>query len=255
MSTPTVRISQLSAATPTANDVVPGSLASGSSSRKFTCGAIAALAPVTSVAGKTGVVTIGHTDVVDFDTRVVTIAGTAAPVTSVNGLTGAVTVTGGVESVNGLTGAVTISGGGDVESVNGLTGAVSLTAATIGAAAVTHGAQHAATGSDPVPLVINTVTAMTQDENDYALGTADVVYITAATTDREIRGVTGGTTGAAVLVINSGATYSITVKHANSSAATSNRVLVPWEGDYVLSAKGGAALILYDTTESRWRVV
>jgi hypothetical protein len=241
MSTPTVRISQLSAATPTANDVVPGSLASGSSSRKFTCGAIAALAPVTSVAGKTGVVTIGHTDVVDFDTRVVTIAGTAAPVTSVNGLTGAVTISGG--------------GGGDVESVNGLTGAVSLTAATIGAAAATHGSQHAVTGSDPVPLVINTVTAMTQNENDYALGTADVVYITAATTDREIRGVTGGTTGAAVLVINSGATYSITVKHANSSAATSNRVLVPWEGDYVLSAKGGAALILYDTTESRWRVV
>jgi hypothetical protein len=30
---------------------------------------------------------------------------------------------------------------------------------------------------------------------------------------------------------------------------------VPWAGDYVMSANGGAALVVYDSTSQVWRVV
>lgn len=79
-------------------------------------------APVTSVNGQTGAVTV-DVGVTSFNGSTGAVTYTA-PVTSVNGATGAVTVDVGVTSFNGSTGAVTYTA--PVTSVNGATGAVTL---------------------------------------------------------------------------------------------------------------------------------
>lgn len=56
------------------------------------------------------------------------------------------------------------------------------------------------------------------------------------------------------LFINVG-TGVITLKHSNTGSTNTNRFLVPWAGDYVLSASGGAALIVRDKTDNIWRIV
>ena len=66
-------------------------------------------------------------------------------------------------------------------------------------------------------------------------------------------GVTG-VAGTAKLLINVGATAPITLRHATGPNANA-RFAVPWAGDYVLDANGGAALVVYDETSAVWRVV
>lgn len=247
---------------------------------------------VTLGATAVGAAPASHThatgDITGFATAVALIAGTASPVTSVNGLTGAVTISGGggdVSSVNGLTGAVSLSAAsvgaaptshahvtgditnfgaavaliagttGPVASVNGVSGAVSLSSASVGAAGATHASQHMRGGTDPYLLVLGTVAALTQDENNLALGSSDVVRISAATTNRDITGFTGGSTGVAVLLINTGATYTLTVKHAHTGSTEANRVLARGATDYAVTANGHAVLLVYDPAESRWRAV
>jgi hypothetical protein len=65
-------------------------------------------------------------------------------------------------------------------------------------------------------------------------------------------GITGPD-GQAKLLINVGATAPITLRHATGTANA--QFAVPWKGDYVMSADGGAALVVYDTTTGVWRVV
>jgi hypothetical protein len=66
-------------------------------------------------------------------------------------------------------------------------------------------------------------------------------------------GITG-INGDAKLLINVGATAPITLAHATGPNANA-RFAVPWSGNYVLDANGGAALIVYDSTSQVWRVV
>jgi hypothetical protein len=66
-------------------------------------------------------------------------------------------------------------------------------------------------------------------------------------------GITG-VAGDSKLLINVGATAPITLNHATGPNVNA-RFAVPWAGNYVLSANGGAALIVYDATSSVWRVV
>jgi len=94
---------------------------------------------------------------------------------------------------------------------------------------------------------------LTADQNDYAIGTGDIFRVSASAA-RNITGVVAGTSGQAVLLVNVG-TFAITLKHQSTSSAAANRLVVPWAGDYVMSASGGAALLVYDATDSRWRVV
>jgi hypothetical protein len=63
-----------------------------------------------------------------------------------------------------------------------------------------------------------------------------------------------GVDGEAKLFINVGATAPITLNHATGPNANA-QFSVPWSGNYVLDARGGAALLVYDATDSRWRVV
>lgn len=47
----------------------------------------------------------------------------------------------------------------------------------------------------------------------------------------------------------------ITVKHNDANSDAANRFLVPWAGDYVASASGGAFLAVRDKTDNVWRIV
>lgn len=103
----------------------------------------------------------------------------------------------------------------------------------------------------------NTVTSpaeITADTNNYEPGAGDIFRLTADGA-YNLTGIVARASGEAVLLINVGATHDITIKHASDDSTDVNRILVPWEGDYVMSAKGGATLLVYDDTTDRWRVI
>ena len=73
-------------------------------------------------------------------------------------------------------------------------------------------------------------------------------------TARSITGIAAGTSGLAILLINVG-TFALALKHQNASSSAANRITVPWAGDCVLAANGGAVVLVYDSTSTTWRVV
>jgi len=110
-------------------------------------------------------------------------------------------------------------------------------------------------GGDPVLASVS----ITASVNDYALPTGDIFRIqnTAATGTVNITGLATANGGVAKLLVNvsTHTSCSYTLKHADTNSTAVSRLLVPWEGDYVLYPKGGAALVVYDDTDERWRVV
>lgn len=111
-------------------------------------------------------------------------------------------------------------------------------------------------GGDPSQPIVTlaTAAALSASQNDYALPSrADIVRIF-ATTAVTITGIAAGRDGQAVLVINTGSN-AITLAHASTSSTAGNRFAVPWLGNYVIDASGGAALLVYDATSAVWRVV
>ena len=102
------------------------------------------------------------------------------------------------------------------------------------------------------PSVLTANTTVT----GYNPGTGDIYRLA-------VTGLTGvviqnlgitGIDGESKLFINVGATAPITLNHATGPNANA-QFAVPWRGNYVLDANGGAALIVYDTTSGVWRVV
>jgi len=90
----------------------------------------------------------------------------------------------------------------------------------------------------------------------YNPGAGDIFRLAVTgTTGVRIQGHgTTGIDGTAQLWINVGATAPITLSHATGPFGNA-QFAVPWRGDYVLDANGGAALLVYDTTSATWRVV
>lgn len=106
----------------------------------------------------------------------------------------------------------------------------------------------------PSVNVVSSPTALSASQNDYALPAgADIVRLSASSAVN-ITGIAAGYDGQAVLAINVGSS-AITLKHASTSSTSGNRFAVPWAGDYVMDASGGAALLVYDSTSTVWRVV
>lgn len=137
-----------------------------------------------------------------------------------------------------------------------------LPAGTANASAVVPATNAAGTLTEKITLgdiaglaasTMGTPAQITADQNDYALGSGDILRVSSDAA-RSITGVVAGTEAEARLLINVGS-FAITLKHESSSSTAANRLVVPWAGDYVLSAAGGAALLVYDATSSRWRVV
>jgi hypothetical protein len=55
------------------------------------------------------------------------------------------------------------------------------------------------------------------------------------------------------VLINVGSN-AITLKHQSTSSTAANRIIVPWASDYILDPSY-AAVLVYDATTSRWRII
>lgn len=213
---PDVKISALPAGTANASAVVPATNAAGTTTEKITLGAIRDLPH-------------GHGNV----TSAGAIGSTAnLPV---------ITTTSGVLTTGTFgTAANSFCQGNDSR----LSDARTPTA---------HQSTHQTGGSDALLNVVVSPSQITADQNDYSPGTGDIFRLDSSAA-KNITGIVAGGAGQAILLINIGS-YAITLKHQSTSSTAGNRIIVPWAGDYVLDASGGAAVLVYDSTTSRWRAV
>jgi len=147
----------------------------------------------------------------------------------------------GIAGPTGSTGPTGAAGSAGSEGATGATGP-SVTGPT--------GASYTNVVVTPTALTANTTVT------GYSPGSGDI-YRLAVTGSTGVviqdLGITG-IDGEAKLLVNVGATAPITLNHATGPNANA-RFAVPWKGNYVLDASGGAALIVYDTTSAVWRVV
>lgn len=211
--------------------------------------AAASAAPVQSVNGRTGTITLQAIDV--------TAAGTAV-LTSLNGLTGAAQIVAGSNitvSVGGTTVNITstASGSGGVASVNGITSAMQIIAGTGIAVAA---------GGTTVSVATNVVTAspsaISASQNNYDPGSGDIFRLSSSSTNTlNITGLATASMSKQSLLINVSTHTSsvLALKHQNTDSTATQRIISPWAGDVVLSPNGGAAVVVYDDTDSRWRVI
>jgi len=165
--------------------------------------------------------------------------GSVGAASTVTGPTGA---QGAASTVTGPTGAQ-----GAVSTVTGPTGSVGSTGPSVTGPT---GASYTNVVTTPSVLTANTTVT------GYNPGSGDI-YRLAVTGSTGVviqnMGITG-IDGDAKLLVNVGATAPITLNHATGPNANA-RFAVPWAGNYVLDANGGAALIVYDSTSQVWRVV
>jgi hypothetical protein len=149
---------------------------------------------------------------------------------------------------NGVTGP---SGAAGTAGATGPTGAAG-TAGTAGSTGVTGPTGPFGEATVVTPSVLTANTTVT----GYDPGAGDIFRLAVTgTTGVNLRGFgITGPDGKARLLINVGATAPITLQHATGTAGNA-QFAVPWAGDYVMSANGGAALVVYDTTSGVWRVV
>lgn len=97
---------------------------------------------------------------------------------------------------------------------------------------------------------------ITADQNDYAPtghATASVIRISTDQNDRNITGLEGGADGRVVLIINVGSFRFFLVHDDGASSTAANRFLTADNG-YAQIPANGAAILIYDSTSSRWRV-
>ncbi len=90
--------------------------------------------------------------------------------------------------------------------------------------------------------------------NDWApagLSGASTIYLSATSYTYQITGLTGGSTGRQITIINTGATYGIRFKAASASSAAANRFGF---SDDVYLPIGGSIVLSYDATASLWRL-
>lgn len=163
----------------------------------------------------------------------------------------------GIAGPTGPTGSAGTAGSAGATGATGPTGAASTVTGPAGATGATGPSVTGPTGSSYTNVVV-TPTALTANTTvtGYSPGSGDI-YRLAVTGSTGVTiqnmGITG-VDGDSKLLINVGATAPITLNHATGPNANA-RFAVPWAGNYVMSANGGAALIVYDATSSVWRVV
>lgn len=97
-----------------------------------------------------------------------------------------------------------------------------------------------------------TPTTLSASQTDYNPGPGDI-YRLSASVAVNLTGWTAWSDGSVKLLVNVGS-YAITLKHQSTSSSASNRFITPTTGDYVISP-GGSAIIYWDATDSRVRVL
>lgn len=111
----------------------------------------------------------------------------------------------------------------------------------------------AAPGGAPAFTVISPaqLTANTNDWNPTGLATADVIRV--STDDsRDLTGIVAPAAAKVLYLLNVGTQEIVLIHDATSTAA--NRIICPETSDVTL-AEGESAVLVYDTTSARWRVV
>jgi hypothetical protein len=163
----------------------------------------------------------------------------------------------GIAGPTGPTGSAGAAGAAGATGATGPQGEASTVTGPAGATGATGPSVTGPTGASYTNVVV-TPTALTANTTvtGYSPGSGDI-YRLAVTGSTGVviqdMGITG-VAGDSKLLINVGATAPITLNHATGPNANA-RFAVPWAGNYVMSANGGAALIVYDATSSVWRVV
>lgn len=163
----------------------------------------------------------------------------------------------GPTGVAGPTGAAGVAGATGVAGPTGSTGEASTVTGPTGATGATGPSVTGPTGLSYTNVVV-TPTALTANTTvtGYSPGSGDI-YRLAVTGSTGVNlwglGITG-VAGDAKLLVNVGATAPINLQHATGPNGNA-QFAVPWAGTFVMSANGGAALIVYDATSSVWRVV
>lgn len=174
-------------------------------------------------------------------------AGIASTVTGPTGSAGA----------NGSAGATGPSGAAGSQGSTGPTGSEGAASTVTGPTGSTGPSVTGPTGASYTNIVVTpTALAANTTVTGYSPGSGDIYRLAVTgSTGVTIQGMgITGIDGDAKLLINVGATAPITLNHATGPNANA-RFAVPWAGNYVISANGGAALIVYDATSTVWRVV
>lgn len=209
------------------------------------------IAGPTGVTGPTGPAGVAGATGVTGPTGAAGVAGSAG-VAGATGPTGAV---GAASTVTGPTGPV-----GAASTVTGPTGPVGAASTVTGPTGATGATGPTVTGPTGAAYtnVVVTPTALTANTTvtGYSPGAGDI-YRLAVTGSTGVNlwglGITG-IAGDSKLLINVGATAPINLQHATGPNGNA-QFAVPWAGTFVMSANGGAALIVYDATSAVWRVV
>jgi hypothetical protein len=253
---PTVKISELPAGTAAATAIVPATNAAGTTTEKVTCQSIANLAPVTSVAGRTGAITLAVADVANAvstsdsrltDTRVPTDGSVTSAKIDAGGLS--------VGSINWAAvtawAASTAYAKGQAVHYLGIT----YRRTSAGTSGSTFDSGNWQQMTAPVNVTV-TPTQLAANTNDYALAiaTADIFRISSSAAVN-ITGITAGLfDGHAILLRNVGS-FNITLKHQDGSSTAANRIISPWAGDVVIAANS-SMLLMYDASlaSARWVV-
>ena len=95
--------------------------------------------------------------------------------------------------------------------------------------------------------------ALGSSQGDWNPGAGDVIRASASVSGVAISGIFLGNEYTRVL-INVGTTNNLTLKHQASTATSGYRIITPNGGDYIVQPTG-AATILYDIIDNRWRVL
>ncbi|HYG78676.1 MAG TPA: hypothetical protein VEK08_26990 [Planctomycetota bacterium] len=110
----------------------------------------------------------------------------------------------------------------------------------------------AQTFSSYVSWQAGTPATITSDQNDYDFGTVSFARVS-SDASRTITGLANGANGRVLIVANVGASPIILPNESPSSVAA-NRIINPSGASVTLSANYGA-LLIYDGTSSRWRMI
>jgi hypothetical protein len=242
-----VKISDLPAGTAAADAIVPATNAAGTTTEKVTMGAIAALGGGPPAAHKTTHATGGTDALAAADIGAAAASHTHGNITNA----GAIGTTSGLPVKTGTSGVLEAGAFGTASGTFCEGNDARLSDSRTPTA---HESSHRTGGGDPIANVVVSPAEITANTNNYAIGTGDIFRLTADAA-RNITGIVARNDGDAIVLINVDSTDAITLKHASTDSTDVNRILVPWEGDYVLAAKGGAALLIYDGTTDRWRVI
>jgi hypothetical protein len=172
-------------------------------------------------------------------------SGIAGP-TGVTGPTGA--------SVTGPTGSAGAAGATGATGVTGSAGAAGAASTVTGPTGSTGPGVTGPTGLSYTNVVVTPTGLSAVTVTGYNPGSGDI-YRLVATTGVSLQGLgITGVDGDSKLFVNVGTTGSITLNHATGPNGNA-QFAVPWQGNYVLDIRGGAALLVYDSTSSVWRVV